>query len=388
MLFLLCIYMMVKAAVDTLPQGPPVPAGVKIRFAGTADIRQLTRSDRGHRVLRNAELPYVLIVRLTTGRYVIFVSPDAILPVPRIMVLSSSTVYIVSELALTLRWAHSTANTLNWYEARIPGPDSEPFEEFVGCFQMNYESALNYESAPRDTGVDDEIDAYEIAHIYNRFEDCIMWGSFEDNTTWAHVREAYWRYRSNDTGHCLRLGSLTLSSGELSIALGPSFLLSTWKEGVPAGAIRPTCGSKAHGRRASLLAAKKRDVAGSGKRRGRRTIGRTMAQASDASKFIGVMYVYERRSVPPGHLRPLLGHACKRTGDHGRSSYRTPFRVLPPVRPSRELHARCPVLFACDRKCGVLGSATCCPEAQKGRGLARRAYWRGSLLVRVAPRSA
>ncbi|KAH9931849.1 uncharacterized protein B0H18DRAFT_1116103 [Fomitopsis serialis] len=172
MLFLLCIYMLVKAAVDTLPEGPPVPAGVKIRFAGTADIRQLSRSDRGHRVLSNVELPYVVIVRLTSGRYVVFVSPDAILPVPRIMVLSGSTVYIVSELALTVRWAHSTGDTLNWFEARIPGPWIEPFEEFAGCFLMNYEFA------PRDTGGDDGTDAYEITQIYNRFEDCSYWRVF------------------------------------------------------------------------------------------------------------------------------------------------------------------------------------------------------------------
>ncbi|KAH9923078.1 uncharacterized protein B0H18DRAFT_1120601 [Fomitopsis serialis] len=89
--------------------------------------------------------------------------------------------------AFAIRWAHFTGDTLMWYEARIPGPDIEPFEEFATCFLMNYGFA------PRDTGADDAIDTYEIAHIYNRFEDCILWGSFEDDTTWAHVREAYWR---------------------------------------------------------------------------------------------------------------------------------------------------------------------------------------------------
>jgi len=145
------------------------------------------RTSGGLRALRDSELPYVLIVRLTSGRYVVLVSPDAILPVPRIMVLSGSTVYIVSEPAFAIRWAHFTGDTLMWYEARIPGPDIEPFEEFATCFLMNYGFA------PRDTGADDAIDTYEIAHIYNRFEDCILWGSFEDDTTWAHVREAYWR---------------------------------------------------------------------------------------------------------------------------------------------------------------------------------------------------
>ncbi|KAH9928132.1 uncharacterized protein B0H18DRAFT_954122 [Fomitopsis serialis] len=190
MLFLLCVYMLVKAAVDALPEGPPVPAGVKIRYAGTADIRQLSRSDRGHRVLSNVELPYVLIVRLTSGRYVVLVSPDAILPVPRIMVLSGSTVYIVSELELTVRWAHSTGDTLNWFEARIPGPWIEPFEEFAGCFLMNYEFA------PRDTGVDDGTDAYEITHVYNRFEGCYSRSDVARESFPLHIRATcIWSHR-------------------------------------------------------------------------------------------------------------------------------------------------------------------------------------------------
>ncbi|KAH9842031.1 uncharacterized protein C8Q71DRAFT_885595 [Rhodofomes roseus] len=190
LLFTIFLYVLVQGFVNDLPEGPPVPAGVKIRFAGMVDdLRKVSLADSPIIIAREVPMN-IIIVRLTSGKYAMLfsqVSPYTVLFTPPCMVLSRDTpAFIVSESTGVLCWAHTDGGEQTLYEVTIR--DVEPFEEFAGCFRR-----MSADAAADDVDIDIAVVEHEMACVYNAFDACINWGSFEDETTWGHVRVAYWR---------------------------------------------------------------------------------------------------------------------------------------------------------------------------------------------------
>lgn len=202
---------------------------MKIRFAGMVDdLRKVSLADSPIIIAREVPMN-IIIVRLTSGKCkplaverlsvnsqsgpsdaMLFsqVSPYTALFTPPCMVLSRDTpAFIVSEVSSYQRtvsrrirlilsdhhqstgvlcWAHTDGGEQTLYEVTIR--DVEPFEEFAGCFRR-----MSADAAADDVDIDIAVVEHEMACVYNTFDACINWGSFEDETTWGHVRVAYWR---------------------------------------------------------------------------------------------------------------------------------------------------------------------------------------------------
>ncbi|KAH9913491.1 uncharacterized protein B0H18DRAFT_960309 [Fomitopsis serialis] len=198
MSFLVSLCNLLKRGLDALSQGRPIPAGVRIRFAGRADDFREIPLDPGqsHPTVNYGAPTSLLTIQLSGGKCLtaafsdaILCLPNALLVEPLRMVLSNDTSAVISEPTLTIYWSHAYDAYGRTHLYRAKFRDTQDLWAFAECFRRN-----SLEAPSDNAAIDMEYVEDELVEICRNFEACLtQYGSFDDDEqAWGNICQACW----------------------------------------------------------------------------------------------------------------------------------------------------------------------------------------------------